>query len=328
MAGLTSGNVLTIGSRGSALALWQAKHVAARLKGLGIESRIEVIKTTGDHLQTALFGQSASAPGGIGAGSAAARTQAAAVLEAGGKGLFTKEIEEALIEGRIDLAVHSLKDLPTEIRAGLVLAAIPEREDPRDAMVGAALKDLPHGALVGTSSERRASQLHLLRPDLRIEPIRGNVDTRLRKVRDGQYAASLLAVAGLSRLGLRGEIAQIFSSDEMTPAPGQGALGIQTRDAGQALAVCRQLDHLPTRQGVLCERALLGALGGGCQLPVGALARESAGRLYVKAIVVKPRSSTYVRAELRGRAVDAEAIGQELAEQLKGLGAREILNSL
>ncbi len=312
--------MLTIGSRGSALALWQARHVAARLKALGIDSRIETIETTGDHLQTAFFTQSAGTAGGTGA--------QAAVLEAGGKGLFTKEIEEALLDGRIDLAVHSLKDLPTEIPAGLLIAAIPEREDPYDAMVGRALKDLPHGALVGTSSERRASQLYLLRPDLRIEPIRGNVDTRLRKVREGRYAASLLAVAGLSRLGWRHEIAQVFTAGEMTPAPGQGALGIETRDAGQALVLCRQLDHLPTRQEVTCERALLGALGGGCQLPVGALARESAGRLHVKAIVVKPRSSTHVRAELQGNAVDAEALGQELAEHLLDLGAREILRSL
>lgn len=314
------GTVLTIGSRGSALALWQANHVAARLQTLGIETRLEIIKTTGDRLQTAQFAQSA--------GSSSASGAQAAVLEAGGKGLFTKEIEEALLDGRIDLAVHSLKDLPTEIPLGLEIAAIPEREDPHDAMVGLALNDLPVGALVGTSSERRASQLHLLRPDLRIEPIRGNVDTRLRKVREGQYAASLLAVAGLSRLGWQHEIAQVFTADEMTPAPGQGALGIETRAAGQALVICRQLDHGPTRCEVESERAVLKALGGGCQLPVGALARESAGRLHVRAIVVKPRSGLHVRAELEGLAVDAVALGQILAEQLMDRGACEILNSL
>lgn len=314
--------VLTIGSRGSALALWQAKHVAASLEALGISTRLEVIKTTGDHLQTASLAQSAVGGIGVPAGGAAA------VLESGGKGLFTKEIEEALLDGRIDLAVHSLKDLPTDVPAGLAIAAIPERESPYDAMVGVAVKDLPRGAIVGTSSERRASQLHLLRPDLRIEPIRGNVDTRLRKVREGECAASLLAVAGLSRLGWQHEIAQVFTADEMTPAPGQGALGIETRDAGQALVLCHQLDHLPTRHEVECERALLGALGGGCQLPVGALAREHNGHLKVQAIVVKPRTREHVRAELGGAAVDAASLGRELAEQLLDSGAREILKTL
>jgi hydroxymethylbilane synthase len=310
--------VLTIGSRGSALALWQANYVAARLKALGIAARIEVIKTMGDHLQTASMAQSV----GCSAGSAAA------VLEAGGKGLFTKEIEEALLDGRIDLAVHSLKDLPTEIPPGLEIAAIPERENPYDAMVGLPLKDLPQGALIGTSSERRASQLHLLRPDLRMEPIRGNVDTRLRKVREGQYAASLLAVSGLTRLGWQHEIAQVLTADEMIPAPGQGALGIETRDAGQALLLCHQLDHVPARQEVECERALLGALGGGCQLPVGALARVEHGRLKAEAIAVKPRSLEHVRAEISGAAADAARLGRDLAEQLLDLGAREILKSL
>jgi hydroxymethylbilane synthase len=168
----------------------------------------------------------------------------------------------------------------------------------------------------------------LLRPDLRVEPIRGNVDTRLRKVREGQYAASLLAVAGLGRLGWQHHIAQIFNPDEMTPAPGQGALGIETRDAGTALMLCRQLDHLPTRHEVECERALLGALGGGCQLPVGALAREQHGRLTTQAIVVKPRTAEHVRAEIAGDAVDAASLGRDLAEQLLDLGAREILKTL
>src|SRR5271157_4756059 len=253
---------LTIGSRGSQLALWQSHHIAGCLKALGVETRIEIIRTTGDRLQTASLAQ------------------------AGGKGLFTKEIEEALLAGQIDLAVHSLKDLPTDSPEGLDLAAIPVRQDPHDALVGFTLAQLPPGARVGTSSQRRSAQLLLLRPDLVIEPIRGNVDTRLRKVKEGQYAASLLAVAGLRRLGLEQEISQVFSTQEMCPAPGQGALAVQTRAHGEAKDICCQLDHVATRQAVTCERVLLAALGGGCQLPVGALAETEGGSLRISAIIV------------------------------------------
>src|SRR4051794_30735980 len=178
---------LIIGSRGSQFALWQANHIASRLSGIGIQTQIEIIKTTGDHLQTA------------------------SLVQAGGKGLFTKEIEEALLIGAIDLAVHSLKDLPTENPEGLTVAAIPAREDPRDAMVGCILSQLRPGSRVGTSSGRRGAQLLNLRPDLLVEPIRGNVDTRLRKLKEGQFDAILLAAAGLRRLGLQAEIAQVFS---------------------------------------------------------------------------------------------------------------------
>ena len=197
----TAARTLTIGSRGSALALWQARHVAARLDALGVTTRLEIIKTTGDHLQTV------------------------SLMQAGGKGLFTKEIEEALLDGVVDLAVHSLKDLPTEMPPGLVIAAIPKREDPRDAMVGRRLDELPQGARVGTSSGRRAAQLRVLRPDLHIESIRGNVDTRIRKIKEGQYDAIVLAAAGLRRLSLEHEIAEIFSPEQICPAPGQGEIG-------------------------------------------------------------------------------------------------------
>jgi len=297
--------LLTIGSRGSALALWQARHIAARLGVLGVETKIEIIKTTGDHLQTASLAQT------------------------GGKGLFTKEIEDALIAGHIDLAVHSLKDLPTELPAGLALAAVPERQDPRDALVGLALNQIPQGALVGTSSGRRAAQLRLLRPDLRTEPIRGNVDTRLRKVREGMFAASLLAVAGLRRLGLESEIAQIFSVDEMTPAPGQGALGIETRQDGEARLICAQLDHPETRQQVACERAVLSALGGGCQLPLGALAEhDGKGFLGARAVIIAPQGGGFVRAAHRGPAADPERVGAELAQVLLSQGGDAILREI
>jgi hydroxymethylbilane synthase len=295
---------LTIGSRGSQLALWQARHVAARLEAMGFESRIEIVKTTGDHLQTASLAQ------------------------AGGKGLFTKEIEEALLEGAIDLAVHSLKDLPTAMPAGLAIAAIPEREDARDAIIGMRLDELPRGARVGSSSERRASQLRLLRPDLRLEPIRGNVDTRLRKLREGQYDAILLAAAGLRRLGLEREIAEIFSPEQICPAPGQGALAIETRERDAAFDICAALNHEPSAQAVACERAVLAGLGGGCQLPMGAFAeREPDGehRLRVIAVALSSDGSRRVRTAMTGASSEPEALGQAAAEDLIAKGALEIL---
>ena len=295
---------LTIGSRGSQLALWQAHHIADSLRALGVETRIEIIRTTGDHLQTA------------------------SLVQAGGKGLFTKEIEEALLAGHIDLAVHSLKDLPTDSPEGLEIAAIPARENPHDALIGRTLAQLHSGARIGTSSQRRSAQLLLLRPDLVIEPIRGNVDTRIRKVKEGQYAASLLAVAGLHRLGLEQEIAQIFSTQEMCPAPGQGALAVQTRTRGGAKDICGRLDHRATRQAVTCERGLLAALGGGCQLPVGALAETRGSTLRVSAIIVSPGGGHVVRANLQGDATQARELGEAVAVDLLARGGSEILESL
>jgi hydroxymethylbilane synthase len=262
---------LTIGSRGSQLALWQANYVAARLQASGVSTHIEIIRTTGDHLQTASLAQ------------------------AGGKGLFTKEIEDALLAGTIDLAVHSLKDLPTEMPPGLALAAIPERETPFDALCGSTLAALPQGARVGTSSGRRAAQLLILRPDLQIHPIRGNVDTRLRKLKSGEFEAIVLAAAGLRRLGLEHEIAELFAPQQMCPAPGQGALGIQTRTSGDAFEACAILNHVSTELAVLCERTLLAGLGGGCQLPVGAFASVLGEQLQAMAIVVAPDGSRFLR---------------------------------
>src|ERR1051326_8119808 len=244
--------MLVIGSRGSQLALWQAKWIGARLAERGQETRIEIIKTTGDKITDV------------------------PLAKVGTKGLFTKEIEEALLDGRIDLAVHSLKDLPTEIPTGLTIAAIPQREDARDALVGARLSDLPAGAKVGTSSLRRAAQLRAVRPDLVIESVRGNLDTRVRKRDEGQYVAIVLAVAGLTRLGWADRIAEILQPDVMCPAVGQGALGIETRTEGAAREICGALDHGPTRAAVTAERAVLASLGGGCQVPIGAYA-ELAG---------------------------------------------------
>src|SRR5437660_7692194 len=238
--------MLVIASRGSQLALWQAHWVESQLKAAGHECRIEIIKTTGDKITDV------------------------PLAKVGTKGLFTKEIEEALLDGRAHLAVHSLKDLPTELPEGLVLGAVPEREDPRDAMVGRTLANLPLGAKVGTSSLRRAAQLRRLRPDLQVESIRGNLDTRLRKLDEGQYESIVLAAAGLARLGWSGRIAEFLQPEVMCPAVGQGALAIETRIGEDA---CRALDHAPTRAAVTAERAVLSALGGGCLTPIGAYAR-------------------------------------------------------
>jgi hydroxymethylbilane synthase len=294
--------MLVIASRGSQLALWQAHWVERQLAALGYPSRIEIVKTTGDKITDVPLAQ------------------------VGTKGLFTKEIEEALLDGRADLAVHSLKDLPTELPAGLVLAAIPEREDPRDALVGKRLADLPVGAKLGTSSLRRAAQLRKLRPDLRIEPVRGNLDTRLRKLDEGGYDAIMLAVAGLKRLGWEARIVEILAPDVVCPAVGQGALAIETR--GPGLLACQSLDHPATRAAVTAERSLLAALGGGCQVPIGAYATVTGDRLFLQAVVVSPDGVDLVRDRSEGFAADAQGIGRELGEALLAAGADRILESV
>lgn len=292
---------LTIGSRGSQLALWQARYVAAQLERLGVETRIEIIKTTGDHLQTA------------------------SLVQAGGKGLFTKEIEEALLNRVVDLAVHSLKDLPTESPADLEIAAVPEREDPRDALIGCTLERLPSGACIGTSSNRRAAQLKFLRPDLVCEPIRGNVDTRLRKLQEGQFEAVVLAAAGLRRLGLESQIAQRFTPEQMCPAPGQGALGIQTRRGDAAAEICRRLNHLDTEQCVACERAVLASLGGGCQLPVGAFACVQGDRIDLQAVAITPDGRDRIRMERSGDRSQFAALGEQVGFAMLEQGAGQLI---
>jgi hydroxymethylbilane synthase len=294
--------MLTIASRGSQLALWQARWVAARLSELGRESRIEIIKTTGDKITDV------------------------PLAKVGTKGLFTKEIEEALLDGRADLAVHSLKDLPTELPDGLVLAAIPEREDPRDAILGKRLDNLPSGAKVGTSSLRRAAQLRRLRPDLVVESVRGNLDTRVRKLEEGQYQAVVLAAAGLKRLGWADKIAEILPASVMCSAVGQGALAIETAAGGRTC--CAELDHAPTRAAVTAERGVLAALGGGCQVPIGAHATVSDGRLHLIGVVISPDGAECVRAQSDGLVSDAERIGRELGAELLDRGARAILEKV
>ena len=294
--------MITIGSRGSQLALWQARWGESQITAMGQQCRIEIIKTTGDKITDV------------------------PLAKVGGKGLFTKEIEDALLAGSVDLAVHSLKDMPTELPDGLTLQAVPEREDVRDAMIGRKLNDLQTGARVGTSSLRRAAQLKASRPDLVIETIRGNLDTRLRKLDEGQYDAIVLAAAGLRRLGWADRIAELLPEDVMCPAVGQGALAIETRnDEGEAAQLSRRLNHPETRAAVTAERALLGALGGGCQVPIGANAKVTADELTLRAVVAAPDGSQLVSGVRQGAVGNAEALGRDLASELLANGARDIL---
>jgi hydroxymethylbilane synthase len=297
--------MLTIGSRGSQLALWQARWIQARIQSFGVDSRIEIIHTTGDKITDV------------------------ALSKVGTKGLFTKEIEEALLSGTIDLAVHSLKDMPTELPDGLTLAAIPEREDPRDALVGRDLAGLAQHARVGTSSLRRTAQLRARRPDLAIEDIRGNVDTRLRKLDAGQYDAIVLAAAGLRRLGWENRITELLDPSVMCPAVGQGALAVETRaDGGAALEIARRLEHRESRMAVTAERALLAALGGGCQVPMGAYATVTQEALYIEAIIVSPDGAEIIRKKASGAAAEAAAIGRALGQELLAEGGRAILETV
>ena len=296
--------MLVIASRGSQLALWQARWVQARLADVGCDSVIEIIKTTGDKITDV------------------------PLAKVGGKGLFTKEIEEALLDGRAHLAVHSLKDLPTELPDGLVLAAVPVREDPHDAIVGKRLEELKQGARVGTSSLRRAAQLRHLRPDLLLESVRGNLDTRLRKLEEGQYDAIVLAAAGLKRLGWAGRIAEILPASVMCPAVGQGALAIETLAQGAGREASAALDHAATHSAVTAERGLLAALGGGCQVPIGAHAEVQEGHLRMIALVASPDGAELVQGETQGDASQAEPLGRALGADLLSRGARRILEAV
>ena len=296
---------LRIGSRGSQLALWQANHISALLRARGYEVEIEIIHTTGDKLTDV------------------------ALAKVGTKGMFTKEIEEALADGRVDLAVHSLKDLPTELSSGFEIAAITERQDPRDAFCSrqySRIDGLPQRARVGTSSLRRQAQLKAIRPDLDIHPLRGNVDTRLRKLEQGEYDAIILASAGLKRLGKMELIKQIIPAEIMCPAAGQGALAIEIRkgDAGPRQHL-EFLDDPAARAATTCERALLNRLGGGCQVPIGALAELRGGKLHLEAVVADPDGSTLLRESRAGNLNHPEELGNEVGETLLRRGGDEIL---
>lgn len=299
--------LVRIATRKSALALWQAEYVKAALEQShpGLQVELVPMSTQGDKiLDTPL-------------------------AKIGGKGLFVKELETAMLEGRADIAVHSMKDVPVEFPEGLMLAVICEREDPRDAFVSnrfASFAELPQGAVVGTSSLRRQCQLKALRPDLVIRDLRGNVNTRLAKLDAGEYDAIILAAAGLIRLGFQSRIAGYIDVAHSLPANGQGAVGIECRTDDAAIrALLAPLEHTATRQAVLAERAMNRQLQGGCQVPIGAFAVHEGDSLWLRGLVGQLDGSTILRAEVRGAATAAEQLGEQLAQQLLDQGAAAIL---
>jgi hydroxymethylbilane synthase len=308
---------IVIGTRGSQLALWQANWLKDQLGAAGHEIAIEVIRTTGDKLQS--YPPERPLPSSI----------AQSVAEAGTKGLFIKEIEEALLAGKVDLAVHSLKDLPTNLPADLILAAVPPREDARDVFIsadGKPFEQLPTGARVGTSSPRRQTQLRRLRPDLELIAMRGNLDTRLRKLERGDCAALVLAAAGVHRLGLRERITGYFSFDQVCPAVGQGALAIEICQGRAELArAVTPLDDATTHLAVRAERAMLRRLGGGCQVPIAAHANFEEAQLHLRGVVASLDGRRLIRAAAAGSEKDPESLGAAVAEDLLAKGAGEIL---
>ena len=308
---MNSTAAIVIGTRASKLALWQTRHVHSLLKKHFPETEFEIktITTTGDKILDSPLAQ------------------------IGDKGLFTKEIEIALQAGEIDLAVHSLKDIPTELPEGLKISAILEREDPRDALVskgGARIETLPPGASVATSSLRRRAQLLSYRPDLQIEDIRGNVDTRLRKLaKSDALSAIVLAKAGLVRMGLENRISQVLGTDVMLPAVGQGALAVETREGdSRIIHFVSALDHAPTRACVLAERTMLAALEGGCQVPIGALGRVENGRLCLEGVVASLQGSKAYRGFETGLIEQPEQLGRSLAARLLEMGASQVLEEI
>jgi hydroxymethylbilane synthase len=297
---------LRIGTRGSQLARWQAQHIASLLRERGHGVEVEIIKTTGDKITEV------------------------ALANVGTKGMFIKEIEEALSDNGIDLAVHSLKDLPTELSSEFEIAAIPEREDPRDVLCSLhfnSIDQLPQKARVGTSSLRRQAQLKAIRPDLDIRTLRGNVDTRLRRLEDGEYDAIILAAAGLNRLGKTEHIKQIISPDLMCPAAGQGALAIEIRAGdSQMLQHVAFLENVSARATTTCERALLKKLGGGCQVPIGAFAELRDQRLDLIGVVARCDGTKILRESQQGS--DPLQLGEAVGEALLQNGANVILEEI
>lgn len=301
---------IVIASRESQLALWQARHIQSRLQELYPDTSVEILgmTTTGDQILDS------------------------PLARIGGKGLFVKELETALEDGRADLAVHSMKDVPMNLPAGFALAATGEREDPRDAFVSnhyPRLEDLPEGSVVGTSSLRRQSQLQARLPSLKVESLRGNLQTRLRKLDDGQYAAIILAAAGLKRLGLEHRITAYIEPEQSIPAVGQGALGIEIRaDRDDMRSLLAPLNHAETAACVEAERAFSRALAGSCTVPLGAYATLQEAQLRMIGFVASVDGSDMLRAEVCGSALHADALGRKLAAQLIALGAERILAGL
>jgi hydroxymethylbilane synthase len=297
---------LRIGSRGSLLAQWQANFVRQQLKRVtGAEAEVILIKTSGDHFQNAAVGQ------------------------IGVKGVFIKELEDALLDNRIDLAVHSVKDVPTETPRGFTFPAVLRREDVRDCVVsasGAGLSALRPSARIGTSSLRRQSQLRHFRPDLDVRELRGNVDTRMRKAESGEYDAVVLAKAGLDRLGWSHRITEVLSTQVFLPAVGQGALGIEARSGdGELCEMLARLDDAETRWAIIAERALLAELQGGCQVPIGAWGRIERSELVLEACVASVDGTNYIREQASGPVGEADTIGRNVARALVAGGADRVL---
>lgn len=299
---------LRIATRKSALARWQAEHVAEKLRALGHPAELLALVTQGD------------------------RDQHASLARVGGKGLFVKELEAALADGRADLAVHSMKDVPAELPPGFVLAAVLAREDPHDAFVSARWPDLtvlPQAARVGSSSLRRQCQLRHARPDLEVLPLRGNVDTRLRKVAAGEYDAAVLAVAGLKRLGLADRITAVLDFKVSLPAITQGTITLECRaDDRETLEMLAPLNHLPTWQRSLAERALNRGLSGSCTLPIAGYAELAGQELYLRGRVGLPDGSRVIDGEIRGPLAQAEALGLQLAQDMLARGADDVLRQV
>ncbi len=306
----TARRSLVLGTRGSPLAIWQAEWVQARLREVApdVTVTLQRIKTSGDKILDV------------------------PLAKIGGKGLFVKEIEEALLQGTIDLAVHSMKDVPTVLPDGLEIVCVPEREDPRDALIsrnGLPLDGLPRGARVGTSSLRRQAQLLHRRPDLTIEVLRGNLDTRLRKLRDGEFEAILLAATGLRRMGWDAQITEYLAPEVSLPAIGQGALGLEgRRDDTFVCELVQPLEHPPTRATVTAERALLDRLEGGCQVPIAAHATLAGDRLRLEGLVASVDGRRLVQDRAEGPVAEAREIGRRLGEQLLRRGGEAILNEI
>ena len=302
---------LRIGSRGSALALWQARHVESLISQAHpeINSEIVVIRTTGD------------------------RNLESPLSEIGGKGVFVKEIEESLLREEIDIAVHSLKDVPAVLPRGLTLSAYIERHDPRDALIsnsGLNLGDLPEGSRVGTGSLRRASQILHFYPALKIAPIRGNVDTRVRKLREeNKYDAVVLAIAGLERMGLSGEVTEVISEDTVVPAPGQGIVAVESRESdADTNGLLSSINHSETAIEARAERAFLNTLSGDCNVPLGCRASVRGENIEITGVLAKPDGSHLIKEKVSGKKIEAAALAETAAENILRQGGRDLLKEL
>jgi hydroxymethylbilane synthase len=305
----SSRDKLVIGTRGSKLALWQSEYIKGLVEEItGLPVELKIIKTTGDKILDV------------------------PLAKVGGKGLFTKELEVELMAGTVDLCVHSMKDVPTELPEGLYIAAMPERVDPRDALVSGAgytLETLPEGAKVGTSSLRRIAQVRSLRPDVEIVDVRGNLDTRMRKAEEGELDVVILASAGITRMGWADRISSYIPNDQMVSAVGQGAIGIEIRENDDFMRdVCAKICHADTFTCVSAERVVMRTLEGGCQVPIGAYARLDGGTMIMDAIVGSVDGDTILRAHKEGPADQGVALGDAMVAELRAMGADEILSAI